>query len=143
VAGDLVYATTKKGKTYAVDVKTGKPRWSYDAGGEASPAISGSKLFVGSSDGGLYALDAERGGDPKWLFPTGAPITASPVVAAGVVYIASGTTLYAIDANTGAELWRYAAGYTIVTSPVVVNGVIFIGGTDGFLDAIAGDGTQQ
>jgi len=141
VVGDLVYATTKKGKTYAVDVQTGKPRWSYDAGGEASPAISGGTLFIASSDGGLYALDAERGGDPKWLFPTGAPITASPVVAAGVVYIASGMTLYAIDAATGAELWRYAAGYTIDTSPVVVNGLIFIGGTDGFLDAIAGDGT--
>jgi outer membrane protein assembly factor BamB len=140
VAGDLVYVTTKAGKTYAVDILTGKERWSYDAGGDASPAVSDGTLYVGGSDGGLYALDAANGGDPRWLFPTGAPITASPVIAAGIVYIASGTTLYAIDAGTGTELWRYGAGYTIVTSPVVVSGYIFIGGTDGFLDAITGDG---
>lgn len=139
VVDDLVYVTTKKGKTYAVDVATGVVRWSYDAGGEASPAVSGGSLFIAGSDGGLYALDAKLGGEPKWLFPTGATITASPVVAGGIVYVASGTTLYAINAATGAEEWRYGAGYTIITSPVVVNGVIYIGGSDGYLDAIAGD----
>jgi outer membrane protein assembly factor BamB len=141
VAGDLVYVTSKGGKTYALEIATGKLRWSYDAGGEASPAVSGGTLFVAGADGGLYALDAATGGDPKWLFPTGSPITTSPVVAAGVVYVASGTTLYAIDAQTGSEVWRYAAGYRIDTSPVVVNGYIFIGGKDGFLDAITGDGS--
>jgi len=140
ISGDLVYVTNRLGKTFAVERIGGKLRWSYDAGGDASPAISRGIVYVAGADGGLYALDAESGGDPKWLFPTGSPITTSPVVANGVVYVASGTTLYAVDAVTGFELWRYAAGYQIETSPVVVNGFVYIGGQDGYLDAITGDG---
>jgi outer membrane protein assembly factor BamB len=142
VAGDFVYVTTKAGKTYAYNIATGQLRWSYDAGGEASPVVANGILYVAGADGGLYALDAAHGGDPKWLFPTGSPITVSPTVADGIVYVASGTTLYAIDAATGAEHWRYAAGYRIETSPIVVNGMVFIGGDDGYLDAIKGDGTS-
>jgi outer membrane protein assembly factor BamB len=140
ISGNFVYITSRGGKTYAVDITTHKAKWSYDAGGDASPAVANGLVFVGSADGGLYALDAINGGDPVWLFPTGAPITTSPVIADGIVYVASGTTLYAIDATSGAELWRYAAGYRIDTSPVVVNGFVYIGGRDGYLDAISGDG---
>lgn len=140
VSGNLVYITTRSGKTYAVDLTTHKAIWSYDAGGDASPAVADGRVFVGSADGGLYALDAQSGGDPLWLFPTGGAITASPVVADGMVYVASGTTLYAVDAETGKEVWRYAAGYRIDTSPIVVNGAVYIGGRDGYLDAISGDG---
>ena len=140
VSGNLVYVTSRAGKPYAVDLLSHQAKWSYDAGGDASPTVANGLVFIGSADGGLYAIDALNGGDPVWLFPTGAPITASPVFAAGVVYAASGTTLYAIDALSGAELWRYAAGYQIDTSPVVVNGFVYIGGRDGYLDAISGDG---
>ena len=140
VANGLVYVTTKGRTTYAIELETGRVRWSYDVGGDASPAVVGGTVYVASEDGGIYALDAATGGQPKWLFPTGAAIRASPVVADGIVYVASGTTLYAVDAASGTERWRYAAGYPIETSPVVVNGYVYIGGRDGFLDAITGDG---
>lgn len=143
VSDDLIYVTSKGGKIYALDADSGDERWSYDAGGEASPAISGGIVYVAGADGGLYALDAKRGGDPLWLFPTGSLITTSPVVANGIVYVASGSTLYAINATTGMEEWRYAAAYRIETSPVVVNGRVLIGGRDGFLDSIGGDGTTE
>jgi outer membrane protein assembly factor BamB len=99
-------------------------------------------VYVASADGGVYAFDATAGGAPRWLFPTGSPITSSPTIADGILYVASGKTLYAVDAATGTELWRYGAGYVINTSPVVVNGFVFIGGKDGYLDAITGDGTS-
>ena len=141
ISDGLAFVTSRGGKVYAVELAGGRLRWSYDAGGDASPVVAGGVLYVASADGGLYALDAETGGDPKWLFPTGSPITTSPVIADGVIYLASGSTLYAVDAVTGFEVWRYSAGYTIETSPVVVNGFVYIGGQDGYLDAITGDGT--
>lgn len=142
IHGDLVYITSRAGKIFAIERAGGKLRWSYDAGGDASPTLANGLVFVAGNDGGLYALDAEVGGAPKWLFPTGSQVTTSPVVANGVVYVASGSTLYAIEAATGFEQWRYAAGYKIETSPVVVNGFVYIGGQDGYLDAITGDGTS-
>ncbi|MHB1784618.1 MAG: outer membrane protein assembly factor BamB family protein [Acidimicrobiales bacterium] len=45
---------------------------------------------------------------PRWFFPTGGAVTASPAVAGGNVYVGDGNgTFYAIDAATGAEKWSF------------------------------------
>jgi outer membrane protein assembly factor BamB len=45
---------------------------------------------------------------PKWLVRTGSPVTASPAVADGTVYVgANNGTFYAVDAETGAVKWTY------------------------------------
>jgi hypothetical protein len=144
VADGRVYVTSIGGKTYALNVAGNIKKtalWQYDAGGEASPVVVNGTVFVAGADGGLYAFDAVGGGPPIWLFPTGSTVTSSPAYADGVLYVASGQTLYAVDAATGTERWRISVGYVINTSPVVINGSILIGGKDGYLDAIAGDGS--
>ena len=45
-------------------------------------------MFVGSSDGRLYVLDAVSG-SKAWEFDTGAAITASPAVSDGRVVVGS------------------------------------------------------
>ena len=47
----------------AIDLATGKPRWSFAtrARVESSPAIAGDRVVVGSSDGKLYVLDLATG----------------------------------------------------------------------------------
>ena len=67
---------------HALDMKTGKARWTFmtNARVESSPAVVGTRGFVGSSDGRLYALDLVKGGK-LWEFDAGAAITASPAVA--------------------------------------------------------------
>ncbi len=139
---DLVFVTTKgdKGRTTtALELDRGEVRWSYAAGGEASPTLGGGLVFIADEDGGVVALAAETGGDPLWLFPTGGKITTSPVLADGILYLSSGPTLFAVDASNGHEDWRYATGFEIKTSPVVVNGRIYIGGAKGYLDALTGN----
>lgn len=45
---------------------------------------------------------------PRWFFPTGGAVTASPAVAGGNLYVGDGNgTFYAIDAATGAERWSF------------------------------------
>jgi outer membrane protein assembly factor BamB len=75
---------------HALDAKTGKARWTFTTSArvESSPAISGARVFVGSSDGRLYVLDLLKGGK-LWEFDAGAAITASPAIAAGRVVIGS------------------------------------------------------
>jgi outer membrane protein assembly factor BamB len=69
---------------HALDMKTGKARWTFmtNARVESSPAIVGTRVFIGSSDGRLYELDLLKGGK-VWEFDAGAAISASPAVAAG------------------------------------------------------------
>jgi outer membrane protein assembly factor BamB len=86
-----------------------KIRWQFHTGGQvlSSPAVSGSSLYVGSSDHFLYALDRQDG-ILKWKFKTGGRITSSPAVSEGVVYFGSfDAYFYAVDAATGALKWKF------------------------------------
>ena len=66
-----------------------------------------------------------------WHFETGGGVTASPAVANGAVYIASGDgNVYALDATTGDELWHFDTGGPLASSPAIANGVVFIKGFD-------------
>jgi outer membrane protein assembly factor BamB len=55
---------------------------------DSSPAIAGTRAFVGSSDGRLYALDLTSG-KVVWQHEDGAALTSSPALAAGRIVIGS------------------------------------------------------
>jgi outer membrane protein assembly factor BamB len=60
------------------------------------PTVAGDTVIIGTQAGQVVALDA-RSGKPQWTFQTQGRITASPVVAGGVMYVASHDgTLYAV-----------------------------------------------
>ncbi len=64
-------------------------KWAYQTGGEIipSPVVVGGVVYVGSSDGNLYALDAATG-TKKWDYRTG-DVADVPVVVGGVLYVGS------------------------------------------------------
>lgn len=163
VTADAVFFGDLGGSIYAVARATGKERWRVRTGSLAplpwghegtdyyasSPAVVGDRVFVGSGDGTVYALDAATGRE-RWTFKTGGRVRSSPAVVDGVVYIGSfDGHLYALDAATGRERWKYVTngvslvsanfGYdrrSIQSSPVVVGGVVYIGSRDGHLYAL-------
>ena len=58
-------------------------------------------IYVGSTDGSTYALDAVAG-DLLWRYETGSYVYSSPAVVNGVVYVGSADNhVYALDASTG------------------------------------------
>jgi outer membrane protein assembly factor BamB len=90
----------------------------------SSPAYSGN-IFVGSTDGNLYAFTAS--GTLKWKATTGGPIFSSPAIASGNVYVGSNDgKLYAFTANGGLK-WSAVAGGPILSSPAVANGIVYVG----------------
>jgi outer membrane protein assembly factor BamB len=116
-------------------------RWSFETEKfiSSSPAIAEGKVYVGSRDGTLYAVDAENG-KPRWTFELGYT-DSSPAVIDGVVYAGnSDNSLYAIDAATGQQIWALEIGGDItdeiVSSPAVVDGVVYAGSTDGHVYAV-------
>lgn len=138
VVDGRMYFTTAWSKVVALDAATGAPLWSYDPKVPPEWGINaccdvvnrgvaawGSKLFLGTLDGRLIALDAATG-QPVWEKLTIDPnfrytITGAPRVVKGKVIIGNGGAemgvrgyVSAYDADTGNMIWRF---YTVPGDP--------------------------
>lgn len=168
VFNKIVYFGSYDGNYYAVDALTGAEKWRFKTGGEkrigakglwqmrpsdqymedlydfflSSPLVTGEDkeltVYFGSSDGNLYALDANTGG-LKWKFKTNGIIHTSPSLHNGKVYVGSWDNyLYAVDAKTGKEIWKYKTGDQpdvhvlegIQASPAIHDGTVYFGARD-------------
>jgi len=105
-------------RAYALDAETGEEIWRYDAEEQAftnAPTVVDGKVYLGGirlGGGELIALN-QQDGTPVWKFGPVERITDSGLVINGVVYFESRNSyLYAVDAETGAELWHYRTGIT-------------------------------
>ncbi|MFF5245036.1 PQQ-binding-like beta-propeller repeat protein [Streptosporangium sp. NPDC000095] len=60
---DTVFAQDEGGTLHALDAATGAPRWHFQTGGrfQTRPVVAGGLVYVGSSNGNLYALRATDG----------------------------------------------------------------------------------
>ena len=142
--------------------KFSKVKWKFHTNGSvfSSPAVAGGVVYVGSSDGILYAVGIESG-TLKWKFPTGSRVASSPAVDGGVVFFASyDGNFYAVDTATGKKQWsfktagerRFAGKHLhgsvpmaetmpdpfdfYLSSPTVWNGVVYFGSGDGNVYAL-------
>ncbi len=137
VVGDTIYVSTYGGRVFAVNT-SGVLKWTSPTADEAkSPAaiISGlaysnGRLFFGSTDKNIYALDAGTG-KQIWKFTTGDKVWASPVVEGGVVFVgAFDNTFYALSADDGHQLWKFEAGGVFIASPVISGNNLIVGSLD-------------
>ena len=133
VAGVLLL-TARAGEVHAFDVTTHEVRWSYDLEGEvwAPPAVAGPHVFVASWGERLHALTL-KSGDDVWDRPLGAPLTAAPVVAAGVVYAATEAgELLGFDAAGGRPIVRHQVTHgPIQASPLPIGDALVVAAIDG------------
>jgi hypothetical protein len=67
-----------------------------------------------------------------WNYTTGNYVSSAPAVADGKVFIGSyDSSVYALNASTGARIWSYKTDDEVLSSAAVVNGTVFIGSMDG------------
>jgi len=98
-------------------------------------------------DQSVYALDANTG-MVRWQF-TGAQFgyefPEAPILEHGVVYVVFGrnqpfgsthSSVYALDATTGAVRWSVHDSANAYSAPAVVDGVIYLGSTAGYVAAL-------
>jgi outer membrane protein assembly factor BamB len=86
------------------------------------------RIFVGSSDRGLYALRADDG-RPIWRFETVGPVQTEPFYESGedAVYFGSNDgALYKVAASDGALKWRFMTNAEIGRRPVLQNGMLYV-----------------
>jgi outer membrane protein assembly factor BamB len=102
---------TIEGRKVGEDYEHGKP--------EIDPA--GNRVFVGSSDHGLYAIRA-LDGSSIWRFETAGMVQSEPYYDADldVVYFGSNDgAMYAVRAGDGSLVWRYNCGVEVSKRPVL------------------------
>jgi outer membrane protein assembly factor BamB len=85
------------------------------------------RVFVGTSDHGLYALRADDG-STLWRFETLGPVQSEPLYdpELDVVYFGSNDgALYAVHASDGALIWRFDCTAEVARRPVRVGEMIY------------------
>jgi outer membrane protein assembly factor BamB len=132
---------------FAFDAERGALIWRFEMPSlESGPAISGQRVYAGSTfDGTIYALDLSSG-DEAWIAPTGEdlPLDSSPAISGGSVFV---TTAYGsiicIDASSGEERWRADAEHiSLNSSAIVVDGAVYVVDTASGVTALsAADGS--
>jgi len=104
--------------------------WKFQTGGTitSSPVASAGMVFVASTDGYLYAINATTGAK-IWDFWIGTDVN-SPTVANGKVFITSASgTVYAINMYTGVEMWNKSLGEEAgFGAPLIVGSRLFVNG---------------
>jgi quinohemoprotein ethanol dehydrogenase len=152
ISNGTLYGTVTWGAVFAVDARIGKEKWRWDPheghhnfppGSEGNPdkvrtgpslccgpgnrgvAVYDGKVYVGTLDARLVALDAETG-KVDWDVPTAEKntdysITGAPLIVKGKVIIGNGGGEFAVrgyisayDAETGKLDWRF---YTVPGDP--------------------------
>src|SRR6267142_88014 len=96
-----------------------KVLWSFKTSGpiKSSAAIDNDRVFIGSNDGEVYALNLAAG-KKLWSVKTGGPVESSPLVLGDKVFVGSSDAfLYALDAATGKLVWKYETGDKILGAP--------------------------
>lgn len=131
---------------YAFDPTTRLEQWHVSAQDLilAAPVYADGVVYFGTSDGQVYAVDAETGAEkPGWPFRAREAIWASPLVADGRVYVPSmDHSLYCLEAATGQVVWEFKANGSFAAQPILADGILYIGAFDGRLYAIHADSGQ-
>jgi outer membrane protein assembly factor BamB len=108
--------------------KSGARDWTQYRG-DAALTSGGTTLGTGQGFGGPRRIAI------KWTFKTAGGVVSSPTIVNGIVYVGSlDKYLYAINADTGAQVWKVGPlGFNIYSSQAVVNGKLYTGADDGYV----------
>lgn len=144
-ARDVVYQHSDDGCVYALELATGKERWRarieqepivrvpfsdpgsrFDRFG-SGVAVGQNKLFVGTHDGRVLALDP-RDGKTLWSHSGGECVLAAPAVDAQRVYFGGfDGRVRALDVASGKELWQRDTRKAVVSTPALAGDRVIVG----------------
>ena len=164
VANNNVYSASRAGDVIAFDEKTGKTLWHIDLSDVKSersfwdsrqsallsggPVFGANKIFIGSENGKIYALNAQTGA-LVWQATIKGEVINAPAVESDIVVVNSASgILKAFNAENGEELWKVEQDVPALTlrgisTPVIASGGILVGTGKGSVDVYLLEKGQQ
>ena len=124
---------------HCLDANNGRMIWNFKTAShvESTPFVSQGKVYFGAGSDGVYCLDALEGQE-IWHYPS-VHVDMSPAVWKGKVYFGAGYgeyRIYAVDANSGAEIWSKRVDYPAWGSPSADGDTVFFGlGNGNFIES--------
>ena len=138
LSGGVLYFGDYSGHVQAISEQTGRRLWISGSEGAllgsgtfySTAAVIYGRVFLGNTDGRVYAYDASTG-RLDWAVQTGGYVYASPAVvnAPGLgptIYIGSYSgTFYALNARSGAVAWKFNAHGRISGSATIIGRTVY------------------
>lgn len=99
IADNLLFVADYAGVVHCLDPDTGAVHWTHKTGSHiwGSTLVADGKVYVGNESGDLIILAAAKEKKVINTINFGSPVYSTPVVANGVLYVASQNQLYAIQ----------------------------------------------
>ena len=133
----LVVFGNQNGLVEAIDINTGKKKWSFQTGGPifSSPASAGNSIVFGSADGYVYCLTSA--GRLRWKYKTDAAVLGSPLIDGGMAYIGSSDHRFRCLSIESGQLILELQNVTgpVVSKPVIHDKTLLFGAWDTYLYA--------
>ncbi len=153
ISGGRVYVGSMDGTLYALNLEDGRQIWRFDTEGhtlrsgdfgfdrrtiQSSPAVANGRVFVGSRDGFLYAVDAASGRQLWRVDHQMSWVNTSPAVSGDLVFAGSSDERFiqAVDVATGKERWRVTTERAVWSSPAIAENHVYVGDGSGTIYAL-------
>lgn len=135
--GSVIFATSHKRRTAAIDGPNGRPLWVAENGGAGRPAVAPDRVVVTEPGGSVFGLDKQSGA-ALWQQPALARrgVTAPAVIGEHAVVADFEGFVHFIRLDNGDFAARTRAGRAAVkAAPVVADGIVLVQNTEGGLTA--------
>ncbi|WP_202844677.1 outer membrane protein assembly factor BamB [Luteimonas saliphila] len=135
--GTVLYASSYKQATLAIDAPSGRPIWGSDRGGSSRPGLAIDKLVVSDRNGSVWGLDRSSG-SASWEQPALARRGLGGVAIHGDYAVVGDFEgyLHWLRLDNGEFAARERAGRDAIKgAPVVADGVLVVQNVDGDLTA--------
>jgi outer membrane protein assembly factor BamB len=139
VDGEAAYLSLDNGTVVAIGLVDGMQRWAQSLPGLLSePASAPERVFVGSTDNFLYALESESG-KLAWKWRSGGDVIGAAADAAGVVYFVSlDNILRAVNRGNGNQRWKKEVPSRPAIPPSALGGAVVVAGVAPLVTAFDG-----
>ena len=105
IKNGLLFVADFSGLVHCLDVKTGKPHWTYDmfAASWASPLIVEDKVYIGDEDGDISIFELSAEYEMIAEINMGSSVYTTPVIANDTMFIANRNRVFAIREGAQSE----------------------------------------
>jgi outer membrane protein assembly factor BamB len=146
IDGDQLFIADREGRVVALDMETGKQRWSVKTGVavSAGPGVGEGLVLVGTSDAEVLALSAVDGTE-LWKADVSSEVLSVPQIDLDKVIVQTADgNVAALDAENGEQVWIHDRSIPVLTlrgtsTPAVQHGLVVVGYANGKLAALSAE----